>query len=126
MTISAPAEDNYSKIYLEGNILHCIIKNKNLDIAAAEAMVNLRLSYTNGQAYPVFIDASKVKSVTKEARDYFSGEHATSLVKAAAILAPSLVVRLLANFFLSFDKPKVNTRVFSSSAEAIAWLKHYI
>lgn len=126
MAIPSQVEDNYARIYLEDNIMHCIIKVKNIDVSVAETMVDLRLAYTSGQDYPLFIDASKVKSISKEARDYFSSSSATKHVSAAAILAPSLVVRLLANFFLSFDKPNVNTKVFSNTTEALAWLKQYI
>ncbi len=123
--VKIPVEDDYSKIYLEDDILHCTIKVRNLDITTAKAMVGLRLTYTKNKTVSIFIDASKVTSVTKEARDYFSSDMATNYVKAAAILAPSVVVRILANFFLGFGRPKVPAKVFTNEKEALSWLKDY-
>ena len=120
-----PAEDNYSRIYLEDKIVFCTIKVKNLDLKTAEAMVSLRLSFTKKESFPIFIDASRVTSVSKEARDFFSDKKATSYVKAAAILAPSIIARILANFFLGFGKPNTPTRVFTTEKDAIVWLNNY-
>jgi len=45
---------------------------------------------------------------------------------ARALLIESLVGQVIANFFISLNKPTVPTRLFTSEVEAVAWLKTFI
>ncbi|MBN8692696.1 MAG: hypothetical protein J0L69_05840 [Bacteroidetes bacterium] len=42
---------------------------------------------------------------------------------ADAFLVQSLGVRIMANFFIKVNKPKVNTKLFTDEKEAVKWLE---
>ena len=74
---------------------------------------------------PFLIDMSKVKSMSKEAREYYAGPEPKKNITAVAILTTSLVGKAVANFFLLLTKPSVPTRMFTDFEEARKWLQQY-
>lgn len=78
-----------------------------------------------GKKMLVLGDIRKVWSVTKEAQDYLSSKEVTDLNIAMAILTKSLTTVLLANFFITFNKPAVPTKLFKSEEKAIKWLRSF-
>ncbi|MBR9833253.1 hypothetical protein GYB57_14000 [bacterium] len=62
-------------------------------------------------------------NMTPEARSTFAAEMKTGFkLQKMAILVNSLAYRIMANFFIRFDKPPVPTKLFNSRKEAIDWL----
>jgi hypothetical protein len=119
-------EDSYSKIWFENQIIFCAFKFPEINLHIAEACVELRLKAVNGTAYPTFVDTGNIKGVTKEARDYFASKEAIQYIKAAALLAPSFVTKMMGTFFLTFNRPAVPIRLFTDRQEAIKWLEKYV
>ncbi len=74
----------------------------------------------------VFFDYSNVKSQTRECRQYYASEATARVVSATAILVTSALSRVIANFFMGFNKPKHPTRIFISEEEAVTWLKSFL
>jgi len=74
---------------------------------------------------PWLIDIRPSQGIDREARAYYSGEAAAQLTPAIALLVESLVTQVMANFFIGFNKPRVSARLFTSEAEAVAWLKGF-
>lgn len=69
------------------------------------------------------LDVSEAYGVTKEAREYAAGEAVEGLPIAMAMLIQSLPIRLLANFFIRFDKPPRPNRMFNNYEQALLWLE---
>ena len=118
-------ETNYLTMVLDNGILHCYYKEMEmLDLTIAQAGVRDRLAYIKGKSYPCLFDITKVKQSTKEARDYMADE-GNNLVLASAILVTSPMLRMMANFFISVNKPKNPTRMFTDMASALEWLAQF-
>jgi hypothetical protein len=92
---------------------------------AREAMELCRLLCA-GKRYPVLVDLTHCKAITREARAYYAGEEAAKSGVAAALLIGSPLSRVIGNFFMEFNKPLIPTRLFTSEAEALVWLKGFL
>jgi hypothetical protein len=79
-----------------------------------------------GKATPTFVDLTQVTAIHREARVYFAGEETAKVQAAAALLIGSPLTRAIGNFFMGLNKPLIPTRLFTSEAEAIAWLKGFV
>jgi hypothetical protein len=84
------------------------------------------LKLNQGKRRPLFVDTKSMKSIDREARKYFAGEEAAKVACAVALIIDSPVSRVLGNFYLGVSHPQLPTRLFSSEAEALEWLKGYI
>jgi hypothetical protein len=83
-------------------------------------------SLVGPEKFALIVDTRKIKSITKEARDYFSLNGRESRVIAFAILIESPLSRIIGNFFMSLNKPRVPVKLFNSEAKAIEWCEHLI
>ncbi|MEX1238444.1 MAG: hypothetical protein WEB30_01955 [Cyclobacteriaceae bacterium] len=112
-----------------GKVEHDIIFFKykpriEIDINTAKDLVKSRLDYTGGQPVYTLIDFTNVKSVTKEARDYMnSAEGGLKGILGGAFLSNSVVATLFVNLYLKVSHPTIPARFFTSSSDAIEWLK---
>jgi len=79
-----------------------------------------------GRKRPALVDLRPIKFITREAREYYSGENMTTLVCAAALIVGSPLSRMVGNFFLGMNKPLIPIRLFSEERKAIQWLKKFI
>ena len=69
------------------------------------------------------MDITEIDGMTREARQYFAGPETAKVESAAALLIKSPLTRAIGNFFLGFNKPLFPTRLFTSTEEALLWLK---
>lgn len=95
-----------------------------LDIA--KEIVSDRLSFTEGKTTVAMVYNQGVVSLDKNARDFFSSPEGNKNLKAGAIMLDSSFTAVLANFFLSVNKPNIPARLFTDSDKAIQWLKKFI
>lgn len=70
----------------------------------------------------IFLAAENV-TITKEARDNAVKIEDQSMLGASAVVVDSLPYKLIANFYLKFNKPKRPYKVFGKEEDAIKWLK---
>jgi hypothetical protein len=101
---------------------NCIVDRKE----ALQVMEASR-QFRNGSNKYTMITATKdFFNMTPDARATFAEEMKKGFeLEKMAILVNSLAYRILANFFIRFDKPPVPTKMFNSRKEAIDWLiKH--
>lgn len=84
------------------------------------------LKINRGKRRPLFIDTKTLKSMTRETRQYYSGEEAAKVASAAAIVVGTPVSRVLGNFYIGLSNPHLPSRLFSSEDAALAWLKGYV
>ena len=71
---------------------------------------------------PVLVDCRGVQSASRESRLFWQRPDVQGSLSAMAILVGSPVSRAIASFFLHLVRPDFKIRVFSSEAEAAAWL----
>ena len=93
----------------------------------ADAIENVRAGgqLLGGRPRLVLDDSRHIKSIDREARAYYAGPESTRMVLAAAVLIGSPIQRIIGNFFLKLNQPPFPARLFTSEAEALAWLKSF-
>jgi len=74
----------------------------------------------------VLVDIRGIKSITKEARDYYSGDEAAKYTSACAILVGSPLTKVIGNFYLGINKTSFPLKIFSSEAMAVEWLRGFL
>lgn len=111
--------------HIEDEILFCSYKKDLvIDLETARAIVRDRLSFTEGKTYPILIDFSNLKSVTKDARDYMNKpDGGLKGLSGGAFLTTNVVTNMFINLYLKINKPTIPARFFTNREEAISWLK---
>jgi hypothetical protein len=117
--------DEHISLKIEDGVAFAEVSVEDITLKVARQIVETRYEITNGETYPVIIDISNIKSVTKEARNYLSQGKAIEKISAAALYTNSIIARIVANFFLGFNRPDIPIRIFTNKTEALKWAKHY-
>ena len=94
-----------------------------LEHAIANTKVNSELA--GSMRRPFLIDMSKVKTMSREAREFYAGSEPTKSITAVAIVTSSSVGKAVANFFLLLSTPSLPTRMFTNYEDAKEWLLRY-
>ncbi|WP_114779000.1 DUF7793 family protein [Botryobacter ruber] len=118
-------ETKYSITFIENDIAQCIYKEiEEVDLNNAKINVKDRVEFFDGVAYPCLFDITKIKHSTKEARDYLANE-GSELIVASAIVVNSPVIKMMANFYITVNKPQIPTRMFTDRESAMEWLSQF-
>ncbi|MBX7095464.1 MAG: hypothetical protein K1X56_12155 [Flavobacteriales bacterium] len=110
----------------DGIFLINVFPMVNLGREEMVQMQEAKVRITNNTKYVNLIIMQKYSSADHEARDYVGTEEAMALRIADAFVITSLPQRIVGNFYLNFNKPKVPTRFFTSEEEAEKWLRQFI
>lgn len=97
---------------------------RNAEVVLEDAKENSLVvnSFYIDEKFPLIIDARGVKSITREARNFYTTKGRETNTMAFAILIDTSVSKVVGNFFLGINKPAVPTRLFTSEKEAARWL----
>lgn len=118
-------ETPYIKIWKEEGILYAVYpKDSEITLDIAKQIVATRLQFVQKKSYPCIIDMRNIKSATKEARTYLA-EEGSEYILACGLIVDNVITRTLAHIFLTINKPKVPTLLFSDVASAKKWLIKY-
>lgn len=91
-----------------------------------EALENMEVfpAEVTKEELAVLADIRHVKAIEREAREiYRSREKYNMQVCALAILVGSPLSRAIGNFFIGLSRMPMPTRLFTSEADAVQWLK---
>jgi hypothetical protein len=104
------------------------VPGSNVSKADAVELVEAMEKITDGRKCPQLVDVSKCKSVSFEARAYFSSPSIRAKYTALALVGGSPVGNMLANFglvaFSKTDGPPI--KMFTSERDALEWLTRFI
>lgn len=96
-------------------------------ITITEAKANsIAVNSLPGAKFPLLVDSRNIRSITKEAREYFSTNGRDTKINSMAVVINSPISRVIGNFFLGINKPPVPTRLFDNPEDAANWLKQYL
>jgi hypothetical protein len=84
--------------------------------AALEAMAQL----TGGRRSPLLVDMHDTGPLDRPTRAELTRR--SDLQTAVALIVGTPLTRMMANFFLTVNKPLYPTRLFDDEASAVAWL----
>lgn len=117
--------DNFL-VKVENAIMHItVVPDTFVELEMVEEVVAKQKELLSNTSILVLLDISKAAGITKEAREFTSGEQVEGLQIALALLIQSLPMRIMANFFIKFDKPPAPTKMFTSYDSAISWLESF-
>ena len=94
-----------------------------LDIPLQMRLLDYYREITDGKLMHFLFMAAENVSISKEARDNAVKIEDQSMLGASAVVVDSLPYKLIANFYLKFNKPKRPYKVFGKEEDAIKWLK---
>lgn len=97
-----------------------------VDLSSAKEDFEKSMQLSEGQPFPIFVDARGLKHATREARIYNAREELKGLIIASAVLVDSIPTRIMANMYMTFQKPGFPIKVFSNEYDAMQWLNAYI
>jgi hypothetical protein len=116
-------ENDLVKYWFEDGILFNEFKEPfTMDLENIKKIVSLRHQISNGEKKYWVYDVRKVRSMTKEARDY-AEVYGQDYLYATAVIVNSHITMFLFNIFVKIKTPTVSLKVFKTSDKAVEWLK---
>ena len=114
-----------AKIWLrDDGVIHQVsLPGIKVQLADAKENVAAITQLAAEKRRPVLMDIRASLGIEREARAYYSSLRS---ITARALLVESPVTRVMASFFIGFNKPLAPTKLFTSEEEAVAWLKNFI
>lgn len=129
-TIEIIKEIDTPKVYLalrNDGIGYVFFKNHTeLNIELQYNLLKWYDELTNKKLTPFIVEGGEGVTITKEARDNAVLIEDISAMKATAVVVNNLAHKMIANFYLTFNKPKRPYKVFNKKEEAVKWLKQYV
>jgi hypothetical protein len=106
-------------------IVHATFKKDAVfDIAMQLKMLEINTKITGGKKSYFIYDAEENVTITKEARDNATKIEHLAPVKGSVVVANNLAYRIIANFYIQFNKPATPFKVVRSLEEGLKWLKN--
>jgi hypothetical protein len=121
----SPVEVRTHIIWLEDDGIVRVKVKPNIQIHLQDAQAAMRAvsGVCGGKRCPALVDMRGLVAMDREARLFFAGEETAKVESAAALVIDSPLSRAVGNFFMGLNKPIIPTRLFTSEAEGLAWLK---
>jgi len=113
--------------WLRGDVFEIVIKdNSFVDVDEFKEIQIYKTKMTQNKMHGVLFITPGFGNVSKEALEYAASPEASMNCIAKALIAPSLGMKILSNFFIVFNKPVVKHRVFSGIEDGLIWLQEEI
>lgn len=126
--MSAIIETRAQHLWIDDEgIVHVIVK-PHAEVSLPDAVEAVRAVAQLGEEVkrPTLVDMRSVKSITRDARMYFAGAETAKAETATALIVGSPLTRAIGNFFLGLNKTTLPCRLFTTEADALAWLRGYL
>lgn len=119
--------EKYKIVLLEQGIIENIIFSEVLiDTEMVLKLKKENMLISGEKPYCVLVNVGEHSEATNEARELVASAEFVQITIAKAIMINSLPHRLMGNFYLKINKPKIKTRLFTDRAQAIEWLRSEI
>jgi hypothetical protein len=112
------------RIWIADGIIHCVVLPTPTH-TLADAQENSRAveALTRGQRLPMLLDTRGSRGLDRAARLHYIRPEAVQTVSALAMRIDSQIAKIFGNFFMNVNRPPFPLQLFTSEADAIAWLK---
>lgn len=116
-------EQEVAHLSFSNHILTVKLKNNiHLGEEELENLLKASIKFTEFKKYYAIIDTRAMFSVCNEIRQFYSESKSVKYRYADAFIIDSLAIRLLVNFYISFNKPIIPTKTFTTMEDAMAWV----
>ena len=99
--------------------------NSEETLPTAKANIAAIAHVAGGVPRPVLVDLTGVKSISRDARAYYTSEEAATHYTAAAMLVGSPLSRVIGNFYIGLNRLPKPTRLFTAEDGALEWLSGF-
>lgn len=106
----------------QGYVRVLFLDNVVLDVDLQYKLLENYKILCQDKKYPFLFEAMENVSVTKEARDNARNLEEQAPILKTAVVAGTLPYRMIANFYLKFNKPRIPFKLFSTKKDALKWL----
>lgn len=100
-----------------------LYEDAEFDIETIRTVMAYCIEQTGGERFGMLVDANRHAKASPETREWAAAADHNKYIIARAIITRSLAMKMAANFFIRFNKPKVETRLFTDEEEARTWLQ---
>lgn len=100
----------------------CYAENKTYTLEENKRILARSIDLRGKEKSLVLLTGGDFTSHDAESRIYNSSLEVMDYCLAVALVSESLAGKLMANFFIKFNRPEAPTRFFNSEEEAIIWL----
>lgn len=104
-------------------IFHVIIRSGEKVTADTIKLGNSFMERVGGTPYLNLFEFEAFADVDTEVRKWAADQNGNQYTKADAIVVSSLPQKILADFYLKFNRPAKPTKIFRDRQKAIDWLK---
>lgn len=118
-------EFRVGKVYLRDDGIMQVDAYPDSKVTLADAIeaIKAQAIVAEGQKRALMVNMNTIKSMERDARVYFGGDVAQKNVTCTALVISSSIGKVIANFMIGLNKASFPTRVFTSEADALKWLK---
>jgi hypothetical protein len=114
---SNPSGDTLIARFKESTTVSADMAKESLDL-----ILDYKASQTSQPTYGITDASAKSLHFTVEALSYYREHMVKDGIILNAIVVKELPIKVIANIYARFDKPKIPTRVFTSTQDAIEWI----
>lgn len=113
-------------VVFKDDVLRVYYKNVNIELQQIKDFVAaIKVEFAAEIPFLMVVDISKQSSPKKEVREYMGSSDVSVLTKAGAMVASSILTRVIGNLYLALTKPSVPNKIFSDEASAVKWLQQF-
>jgi hypothetical protein len=117
-------DQSFGKLIFKETILYVsFIPDFEITPEVIESIHKKGLEHFKDEPYAIIVDFKNNISSTPEARVFGSKNKYMHQHIAYGMVASSLAEKLLVNFFITFNKPKVPSRLFTTIESCETWIK---
>lgn len=117
---------NVVEIFIRNGIVYVVYDDgADVGIEVKQEMHQAYLKITGGNKLPFLFTNKGAFWIAKDARDYARKIEPQQPFSAVAYWAPSLGIKLMAEFYGKFYKPEKPYKVFGTEEDALEWLKQF-
>ncbi len=99
--------------------------NTEITLEIAKEEIKMLKEIAQEEKICLIIDLANVKSISRDARKFFSSEEQADIISAVAFMIKSPLSKVLANFFLGINKPPMTIKIFTDNNLALKWLNQF-
>lgn len=115
-------KNEYIEFWKEDGILFSRFQEgMEVDVERMKEAVKLREEISSGANQYWLYDITRVKFITKEARDY-ADQYGQNYLYAVAVLVNSHITKFIFNTYIKLKKPIMPFIVFTNKEKALEWL----
>lgn len=118
--------ENYLKAILYDNGIIEIIWDTSIEIIEVIHLVEMQKAVCelgNGKKMPLHFTVPEFLQIGDAARKYATSNEGVTYSLAITVLIDNLAKKILFNFFMNVNKPKIPTKSFTNREDAFLWLE---